>query len=97
MQVLMNLTFRNQITYYSSDQIEFSQNYLLNFSIQSFRSKIFLFFIDNFSLESEMFLYNFIYAQVIENFTLFLFFMKINLLEAKLANTLEQHFSLFIF
>lgn len=58
------LLLRNQITFYSNDHIEFNENYLRSLQVQSIRSKIFLYFIDTYSLECEWFLYNFIYAHV---------------------------------
>lgn len=54
----------NNLSYYSSEFFEFDQNYKFNFHLQACRSKIFLFIIDRFSLESELFLEIFLYAKV---------------------------------
>ncbi len=56
--------FSFQITHFSNDEINFNQDYLSELRIQCIRSKIFIFFIDRFALESNWFVYNYIFAKV---------------------------------
>jgi hypothetical protein len=61
---LLLFTTSNHLTYFSSDLIQFSQNYLQAIQLQAIRSKTFLFFIDRFALECDLFLNYYIYAKV---------------------------------
>ena len=63
---LFLVPYRNNLSYYTNYMVEFNENYVRSLHTQIIRSKIFLFFVDPFSIENEFFLYNFIYAHVSE-------------------------------
>lgn len=54
----------NNFSWFASDEIQFSDDYLNNLRIQAFRSKCFVFIIDRFALECSLFLSNFNHAKV---------------------------------
>jgi hypothetical protein len=58
------ISTRYHLTYLTHDDLALNDDYLTAYRVQAFRSKIFLFFIDRFALESNWFLYQHILAKV---------------------------------